>query len=85
MGGTEGQGSWCGPMPSAVGEGPRPVAPRLDPPAPALMGPLPTPLPPQRPLPPDFVEALKAVVGGPNVSMAMTVREQHGHDESMHT
>ncbi|XP_074957862.1 putative D-lactate dehydrogenase, mitochondrial isoform X1 [Phalacrocorax aristotelis] len=39
----------------------------------------------KHPLPPDFVEALKAVVGGPNVSTAMTVREQHGHDESMHT
>ncbi|NXQ90723.1 LDHD protein, partial [Nyctibius grandis] len=23
--------------------------------------------------------------GGPNVSTAMAVREQHGHDESMHT
>uniref|UniRef100_A0A8D0F7I5 Probable D-lactate dehydrogenase, mitochondrial n=1 Tax=Strix occidentalis caurina TaxID=311401 RepID=A0A8D0F7I5_STROC len=40
---------------------------------------------PQRPLPPDFVEALRAVVGAPNVSTAMAVREQHGHDESMHT
>ncbi|XP_009467645.1 PREDICTED: probable D-lactate dehydrogenase, mitochondrial [Nipponia nippon] len=39
----------------------------------------------KRPLPPDFVEALRAVVGGPNVSTAMAVREQHGHDESMHT
>ncbi|XP_076205538.1 putative D-lactate dehydrogenase, mitochondrial isoform X4 [Aptenodytes patagonicus] len=39
----------------------------------------------ERPLPPDFVEALRAVVGGPNVSTAMAVREQHGHDESMHT
>ncbi|KAM9623126.1 putative D-lactate dehydrogenase, mitochondrial isoform 1-T1 [Morphnus guianensis] len=38
----------------------------------------------KRPLPPDFVEALRAVVGGPNVSTAMAVREQHGHDESMH-
>ncbi|CAM9452184.1 unnamed protein product [Bubo scandiacus] len=37
------------------------------------------------PLPPDFVEALRAVVGAPNVSTAMAVREQHGHDESMHT
>ncbi|KAM9269038.1 LOW QUALITY PROTEIN: putative D-lactate dehydrogenase, mitochondrial [Cariama cristata] len=36
------------------------------------------------PLPPDFVEALRAVVGGPNVSTATAVREQHGHDESMH-
>ncbi|XP_062465230.1 probable D-lactate dehydrogenase, mitochondrial isoform X1 [Pezoporus occidentalis] len=36
------------------------------------------------PLPPDFVEALRAVVGTPNVSTAMSVREQHGHDESMH-
>ncbi|GAB0195678.1 probable D-lactate dehydrogenase, mitochondrial [Grus japonensis] len=39
----------------------------------------------KRPLPPDFVEALRAVVGDPNVSTAMAVREQHGHDESMHT
>ncbi|CAM9447912.1 unnamed protein product [Bubo scandiacus] len=39
----------------------------------------------KRPLPPDFVEALRAVVGAPNVSTAMAVREQHGHDESMHT
>ncbi|XP_042653754.1 probable D-lactate dehydrogenase, mitochondrial isoform X2 [Tyto alba] len=39
----------------------------------------------KHPLPPDFVEALRAVVGGPNVSTAMAVREQHGHDESMHT
>ncbi|KAM6057645.1 putative D-lactate dehydrogenase, mitochondrial isoform 1-T1 [Chlamydotis macqueenii] len=39
----------------------------------------------KRPLPPDFVEALRAVVGGPNVSTATAVREQHGHDESMHT
>ncbi|XP_069649882.1 probable D-lactate dehydrogenase, mitochondrial isoform X3 [Haliaeetus albicilla] len=38
----------------------------------------------KRPLPPDFVEALRAVVGGPNVSTAMAVCEQHGHDESMH-
>ncbi|XP_075290304.1 putative D-lactate dehydrogenase, mitochondrial [Opisthocomus hoazin] len=38
----------------------------------------------KRPLPPDFVEALRAVVGGPNVSTAMAVREQHGRDESMH-
>ncbi|XP_064015867.1 probable D-lactate dehydrogenase, mitochondrial isoform X2 [Pogoniulus pusillus] len=37
-----------------------------------------------KPLPPDFVEALRAVVGGPNVSTATAVREQHGHDESMH-
>ncbi|XP_065519762.1 probable D-lactate dehydrogenase, mitochondrial isoform X1 [Lathamus discolor] len=36
------------------------------------------------PLPPDFVEALRAVVGTHNVSTAMAVREQHGHDESMH-
>ncbi|RMC09153.1 hypothetical protein DUI87_14160 [Hirundo rustica rustica] len=35
-------------------------------------------------LPPDFVEALRAVVGAPNVSTAAAVREQHGHDESMH-
>lgn len=40
--------------------------------------------PPQPSLPPDFVEALKSVVGAPNVSMAPAVREQHGHDESMH-
>ncbi|XP_059681068.1 probable D-lactate dehydrogenase, mitochondrial [Gavia stellata] len=39
----------------------------------------------KHPLPPDFVEALRAVVGGPNVSTATVVREQHGHDESMHT
>lgn len=32
----------------------------------------------------DFVEALKAVVGSPHVSTASAVREQHGHDESMH-
>ncbi|XP_069724794.1 LOW QUALITY PROTEIN: probable D-lactate dehydrogenase, mitochondrial [Phaenicophaeus curvirostris] len=38
----------------------------------------------KRPLPPDFVEALRAVVGAPNVSTALAVREQHGHDESMH-
>ncbi|XP_049660164.1 probable D-lactate dehydrogenase, mitochondrial [Accipiter gentilis] len=38
----------------------------------------------KRPLPPDFVEALRAVVGGPNVSTAMAVREQHGHAVSMH-
>ncbi|XP_068026225.1 probable D-lactate dehydrogenase, mitochondrial isoform X2 [Melanerpes formicivorus] len=37
-----------------------------------------------KPLPPDFVEALRAVVGAPNVSTATAVREQHGHDESMH-
>ncbi|XP_071613197.1 probable D-lactate dehydrogenase, mitochondrial isoform X2 [Heliangelus exortis] len=37
------------------------------------------------PLPPEFLEGLRAVVGGPNVSTAMAVREQHGHDESMHT
>ncbi|XP_053934665.1 probable D-lactate dehydrogenase, mitochondrial isoform X2 [Cuculus canorus] len=35
-------------------------------------------------LPPDFVEALRAVVGAPNVSTATAAREQHGHDESMH-
>ncbi|XP_051485204.1 probable D-lactate dehydrogenase, mitochondrial isoform X2 [Apus apus] len=38
----------------------------------------------KRPLPPDLVEALRAVVGGSNVSTATAVREQHGHDESMH-
>ncbi|KAM6123743.1 putative D-lactate dehydrogenase, mitochondrial [Phoenicopterus ruber ruber] len=37
-----------------------------------------------RPLPPGFVEALRAVVGDANVSTATAVREQHGHDESMH-
>ncbi|XP_026975076.1 LOW QUALITY PROTEIN: probable D-lactate dehydrogenase, mitochondrial [Sagmatias obliquidens] len=31
-----------------------------------------------------FVEALKAVVGSPHVTTAAVVREQHGHDESMH-
>nr|XP_058899731.1 probable D-lactate dehydrogenase, mitochondrial isoform X1 [Kogia breviceps] len=31
-----------------------------------------------------FLEALKAVVGSPHVSIAAAVREQHGHDESMH-
>nr|XP_045004967.1 probable D-lactate dehydrogenase, mitochondrial isoform X2 [Jaculus jaculus] len=31
-----------------------------------------------------FVEALKAVVGDPHVSTAASVREHHGHDESMH-
>nr|XP_017508802.2 probable D-lactate dehydrogenase, mitochondrial [Manis javanica] len=31
-----------------------------------------------------FVEALKAVVGSPHVSTATVVREQHGHDESIH-
>ncbi|XP_015495525.1 probable D-lactate dehydrogenase, mitochondrial isoform X1 [Parus major] len=35
-------------------------------------------------LSPDFVETLRAVVGAPNVSTATAVREQHGHDESMH-
>lgn len=40
--------------------------------------------PSQPSLPPDFVEALRAVVGAPNVSTATAVREQHGHDESMH-
>ncbi|RLV62708.1 hypothetical protein DV515_00019027, partial [Chloebia gouldiae] len=37
--------------------------------------------PPQPPLPPDFVEGLRAVVGAPNVSTATAVREQHGHDD----
>lgn len=32
----------------------------------------------------DFVEALKAVVGGSHVSTATVVREQHGRDESVH-
>ncbi|XP_012292817.2 probable D-lactate dehydrogenase, mitochondrial isoform X1 [Aotus nancymaae] len=32
----------------------------------------------------DFVEALKAVVGGSHVSTATAVREQHGRDESVH-
>lgn len=31
-----------------------------------------------------FVEALKAVVGSPHVSIAAVVREHHGHDESVH-
>lgn len=31
-----------------------------------------------------FVEALKAVVGSSHVSTAVAVRQQHGHDESMH-
>ncbi|ELW63009.1 putative D-lactate dehydrogenase, mitochondrial [Tupaia chinensis] len=31
-----------------------------------------------------FVEALKVIVGSPHVSTAAAVREQHGHDESMH-
>lgn len=51
-------------------------------PAASLMGPRCSP--PQPSLPPDFVEALRAVVGAPNVSTATAVREQHGHDESMH-
>uniref|UniRef100_A0A8B9UBZ9 D-lactate dehydrogenase (cytochrome) n=1 Tax=Anas zonorhyncha TaxID=75864 RepID=A0A8B9UBZ9_9AVES len=37
-----------------------------------------------RPLPPGLLEALRDVVGGPNVSTAAAVCEQHGHDESMH-
>ncbi|PNJ61847.1 probable D-lactate dehydrogenase, mitochondrial isoform X3 [Pongo abelii] len=32
----------------------------------------------------DFVESLKAVVGGSHVSTAAVVREQHGRDESVH-
>ncbi|XP_075796806.1 putative D-lactate dehydrogenase, mitochondrial isoform X2 [Pelodiscus sinensis] len=32
----------------------------------------------------ELVEALRAVVGSPNVSTAPAVREQHGRDESMH-
>ncbi|KAL8194681.1 UNVERIFIED_CONTAM: hypothetical protein K2H54_029032 [Gekko kuhli] len=32
----------------------------------------------------DFLDALRAVVGSANVSTATVVREQHGHDESMH-
>ncbi|XP_028931082.1 probable D-lactate dehydrogenase, mitochondrial isoform X1 [Ornithorhynchus anatinus] len=32
----------------------------------------------------DLIEALKKVVGSANVSTATAVREQHGHDESMH-
>ncbi|KAM9122504.1 putative D-lactate dehydrogenase, mitochondrial isoform 1-T1 [Pangshura tecta] len=35
-------------------------------------------------LPGKLVEALQAVVGSPNVSTALAVREQHGRDESMH-
>ncbi|XP_068549168.1 probable D-lactate dehydrogenase, mitochondrial [Anas acuta] len=38
----------------------------------------------KRPLPPGLLEALRDVVGGPNVSTAAAVCEQHGHDESMH-
>ncbi|XP_021264582.1 probable D-lactate dehydrogenase, mitochondrial [Numida meleagris] len=38
----------------------------------------------QRPLPPGLLQALRAVAGDPNVSVAAAVRQQHGHDESMH-
>ncbi|XP_072278804.1 probable D-lactate dehydrogenase, mitochondrial [Pyxicephalus adspersus] len=34
---------------------------------------------------PQFVEDLRSVVGDSNVSTAMTVREHHGRDESMHS
>ncbi|XP_068812515.1 probable D-lactate dehydrogenase, mitochondrial isoform X2 [Struthio camelus] len=39
----------------------------------------------KRPLPADFVEALRAVAGAPHVSTAAAVREQHGRDESVHS
>ncbi|KAM8799407.1 putative D-lactate dehydrogenase, mitochondrial [Eudromia elegans] len=39
----------------------------------------------KRPVPPTLLEALQAVAGAPNVSTARAVREQHGHDESMHS
>ncbi|KAJ6666129.1 hypothetical protein lerEdw1_001033 [Lerista edwardsae] len=32
----------------------------------------------------DFLDALRTVVGSSNISTATAVREQHGHDESMH-
>uniref|UniRef100_A0A8C8RFW8 Probable D-lactate dehydrogenase, mitochondrial n=1 Tax=Pelusios castaneus TaxID=367368 RepID=A0A8C8RFW8_9SAUR len=38
----------------------------------------------QAQLPGKLVEALQAVVGSPNVSTGLAVREQHGRDESMH-
>ncbi|XP_012585890.1 PREDICTED: probable D-lactate dehydrogenase, mitochondrial isoform X1 [Condylura cristata] len=38
----------------------------------------------QRELSKGFVEALREIVGSPHVSTAVAVREQHGHDESMH-
>ncbi|XP_066860835.1 probable D-lactate dehydrogenase, mitochondrial isoform X2 [Anser cygnoides] len=38
----------------------------------------------KRPLPPGLLEALRDVAGGPNVSTAAAVCQQHGHDESMH-
>uniref|UniRef100_A0A8C5WJZ9 D-lactate dehydrogenase (cytochrome) n=1 Tax=Leptobrachium leishanense TaxID=445787 RepID=A0A8C5WJZ9_9ANUR len=34
--------------------------------------------------PPQFIEALRSVVGNGNISTAMAVRELHGRDESMH-
>ncbi|XP_062442158.1 probable D-lactate dehydrogenase, mitochondrial [Rhea pennata] len=39
----------------------------------------------ERPLPPGFVAALRAVAGAPNVSTAAAAREQHGRDESVHS
>ncbi|XP_067386259.1 probable D-lactate dehydrogenase, mitochondrial isoform X4 [Emydura macquarii macquarii] len=39
----------------------------------------------QAQLPGKLVEALQAVVGTPNMSTALAVREQHGRDESMHS
>ncbi|XP_052541254.1 probable D-lactate dehydrogenase, mitochondrial isoform X1 [Tympanuchus pallidicinctus] len=38
----------------------------------------------QRLLPPGLLQALRSVAGDPNVSVAEAVRQQHGHDESMH-
>ncbi|OXB54289.1 hypothetical protein ASZ78_002916 [Callipepla squamata] len=38
----------------------------------------------QHPLPPILLQALRAVAGDPNVSVSAAVRQQHGHDESMH-
>ncbi|XP_065589542.1 probable D-lactate dehydrogenase, mitochondrial isoform X2 [Cyrtonyx montezumae] len=38
----------------------------------------------QPPLPPVLLQALRAVAGDPNVSVSAAVRQQHGHDESMH-
>ena len=32
----------------------------------------------------SFIEELRNIVGGHNVSTAEAVREQHGHDESYH-
>ncbi|XP_015729101.1 probable D-lactate dehydrogenase, mitochondrial isoform X2 [Coturnix japonica] len=38
----------------------------------------------QPPLPPVLLQALRSVAGEPNVSVVEAVRQQHGHDESMH-